>query len=91
MARRRLISLSRMPVAACLQSDDALGQVPRSEAPAAGGCSIGGGLGVGGDRQEVDLGPLDGQPAVVHQATCVARIGVPGPAPEIAPVRHPSE
>ena len=55
-------------------------EVPGRKAPAAGRSSIGGSLDVRGDSEEVDLWPLDGEPAVVHQATGVPRIGVPAPA-----------
>ena len=55
-------------------------EVPGREAPAARRGSVGGGLSVGRDGEEVDLRPLDGEPAVVYQATGVPRVGVPAPA-----------
>lgn len=58
----------------------ALQEVPGREAPAAWRSVVRAGGVVGHARQEVHLGPLDGQPAVIHQAASIARVGVPVPA-----------
>ena len=57
-----------------------LDEIPGCKAPAARSHSIAAGVFVGCHGQKIYLWPLDVQPAVVHKAASVARVGIPAPA-----------
>ena len=55
-------------------------EIPGQKSPATRRCSIAAGVAVGRHSQRVYLGPLHLQPAAIHQAAGVPRIGIPAPA-----------
>ena len=54
-------------------------EVPGQKSPATRCCSIAAGVLVGRHGQGIYLGPLHLQPAVIHHAASVPRVGIPAP------------
>ena len=55
-------------------------EIPGQKSPATRRCSIAAGVAVRRQGQRVYFGPLHLQPAAIHQAAGVPRIGIPAPA-----------